>query len=95
MRQVFYADLFKGITRLHNESHCLGAHCVIHNPSRHLMTLWQATVDWTVIYRLCAHGEPHVDPDSAEWADQAGVLYNDCFDCDGCCGCDPLDIYYE
>lgn len=68
------------LLKVHSEEKCIGEHCVIHNPSDHVMrdfpTHWR--VDRGFMERICTHGVGHPDPDDP-FADPV-------HGCDGCCG---------
>lgn len=77
--------------RVHSSDKCVGEHCVIHNPSTHVMsefpTHWRG--DRSLMERICPHGYGHPDPDGIasiavlEGTDRARIEL--VHGCDGCC----------
>ena len=69
------------LTNVHRSGNCQSPPCSIHSPSRHHMRTWPLHMDHTsgFMERLCEHGLPHLDPDSAAQFPDAVHL------CDGCC----------
>lgn len=65
---------------VHEKKDCRGEHCVIHNPSNHVMrgfpTHWRD--DRGIMERICPHGIGHPDPDDLTTDRVHG--------CCGCCG---------
>lgn len=79
------------LVNVHLPGTCAGEHCVVHNPSDHVMrdfpTHWRG--DRQLMERICPHGVGHPDPDHItatrklrgdRYADAEGV-----HGCDGCC----------
>ncbi len=74
--------------RVHEDDRCKGNHCVIHNPSDHLMKDWPThwRQDRRMMERMCPHGVGHPDPDELAYKrrnnlpDSKGI-----HGCDGCC----------
>lgn len=67
------------LVAIHFIDKCKGAHCVIHNPSDHMMrsfpTHWRS--DRHIMERICPHGIGHPDPDD--------ITKDGVHGCDGCC----------
>jgi hypothetical protein len=79
---------------LHRPEECLPEACPFHRPSGHPLERFPAVYNFErrgLVERLCAHGEPHPDPDHLAQSDrerpsQSGVEAR--FHrqrCDGCC----------
>lgn len=70
---------------VHEPERCAGQHCVIHNPSDHVMrdfpTHWRD--DRKIMERICPHGVGHPDPDETNPDTVHG--------CDGCCTPENVD----
>ena len=78
----------------HGPEQCLLHHCVIHNPSDHPLknAKMDFLPDFNMIYRVCAHGIGHPDPDSLEvlkwrmqWMEVEAIASTHMSNCDGCC----------
>jgi len=87
---------------VHFVGDCMGEHCVIHNPSNHVMS--EFPLHWRddrlIFERICPHGIGHPDPDqSSHWEatmdeDDAGAM--GIHGCDGCCwNGTPIDFEVE
>lgn len=66
----------------HPGTKCAGSNCAVHNPSDHGMRTWMQWFEDGLTWRVCSHGENHIDPD--EVRTQAN-LRGCTVDCDGCC----------
>jgi hypothetical protein len=80
------------LLQVHSVSRCVGDHCSIHNPSDHPLRdapqLWDPR--FKSIYRMCVHGNVHLDPDDLMFKWRVGVSVQvlaliSVHDCDGCC----------
>jgi hypothetical protein len=73
------------LLNVHEEDKCKEKHCVIHNPSDHVLrdapTHWRE--DRRIMERMCEHGIGHPDPDNINMRDVDWI-----HGCDGCCGSD-------
>lgn len=59
-----------------------GRPCAVHAPSDHGMREWMQWYEDGCTYRVCSHGENHLDPDEI----RAVASVQGCtVDCDGCC----------
>ena len=77
------------LTNTHNPSLCEDRGCAIHDhPSDHPLN--GAPLNWrntdVILERICEHGMPHPDRDSATFEASVGNHYKNEHDCDGCCG---------
>lgn len=72
---------------IHPASACISEHCVIHNPSDHVMrsfaTHWRS--DRALMERICSHGIGHPDPDDLAFKISIGMKSEGIHGCDGCC----------
>ena len=67
-----YTD--RKLTGVHNPRVCAGRSCSVHSKSEHNMRSLKQDPQWTVtqtgnaliMYRVCEHGERHVDPDEGQ-----------------------------
>lgn len=87
---AFITDFGMVIRRVHARSQCQGqndGHCVIHNPSDHVMRDFPLHWRWDrlIMERICPHGTGHPDPDDM-WF-QVNVLGDEHAGIHGCCGC--------
>lgn len=80
------------LLQTHPASRCAGRVCSIHNPSDHPLRdapqLWDPR--FRSIYRMCTHGNVHLDPDDFMFKWRAGLPLSalaliSVHDCDGCC----------
>jgi hypothetical protein len=77
--------------KVHDKDDCQGEHCVIHNPSDHLMRDWPThwRDDIGIMERICKCGVGHPDPDDLDFrsaiADEYGTPRP--MGIHGCCGC--------
>jgi hypothetical protein len=64
--------------RIHEGIHCLGTHCVIHNPMRGPWSSWPTfwRDDRRIMERICPHGVGHPAVEDRS----ANMVH-------GCCGC--------
>ena len=83
------------IIRVHTKDKCEGNHCVIHNPSDHIMrdfpTHWRD--DRNMMERICHHGVGHPDPDDLAYKKDNNLP--DSNGIHGCCGCCTEGEYSE
>lgn len=72
--------------RIHLTQEC-SAPCPFHNPSRHHMVKWPATIRGPILVeRLCEHGIGHPDPDSVRFLqERTRSSAWGTHGCDGCC----------
>lgn len=61
--------------------------CVIHNPSRHIMSAWPLAWrdDVSLMERICEHGVGHPDPDHLAYVNSGDREVIVRHGCDGCC----------
>lgn len=68
----------------HSRTMCAGRYCAVH-PERwsdHSLRKWMQWFEDGTTFRICPHGENHLDPDERK----ASPLMNACIaECDGCC----------
>lgn len=77
---------------VHSVKRCQGSPCPIHNPSGHHMNKWHQTWDKNtgLVYRICPHGNYHIDPDNFGHSDCSDDYHWTKGD-DYCC-IDPRDL---
>lgn len=77
--------------QIHPAHACRGSYCSMHNPSDHPLRdapqLWDPR--FRSIYRMCTHGNVHLDPDDFTFKWRAGASLQvlaliSVHDCDGC-----------
>ena len=76
------------LKNVHSPEKCAGRHCVIHDPSDHIMREWPLNFrsDRGLMERLCPkHGVGHPDPDDLAWHISEGRGW---IGVHGCCGCE-------
>lgn len=80
------------LLQTHPTAACVGTFCSIHNPSDHPLRdapqLWDHR--FRSIYRMCVHGNVHLDPDDFMFKWRSGLPVHvlaliGAHDCDGCC----------
>lgn len=75
------------LTNVHHWTKCNPDPCVIHRPTRHLMTHfplhWRN--DRGIFERICPHGIGHPDPDQFTYWASIGQESQAIHGCDGCC----------
>lgn len=74
---------------VHPKERCLGERCVVHAPTDHHMRNWAMRLSSVsgIVYRMCPHGNPHVDPDSRYYLVAVrGFHVPSCHCPCGCCG---------
>jgi len=92
MSQEKYITGTGQVISVHTADKCAGRHCVIHNPSNHLMKDWPThwRADRGIMERMCSCGVGHPDPDDLAYkkavAERDGKKYYDT-GIHGCCGC--------
>lgn len=85
----------KKLVATHSKDMCVGRNCCIHSPSPHPLAVaaFQWHADTKRMFRVCAHGIEHPDPDDVEY-NLLGLGGREQYDvrnelmrhkCDGCC----------